>query len=60
MLAHTLRCAIVGGPETVKAGLDAFVARHQPDEIMVTAQIFDAAARRRSYEILAKVHPPQG
>jgi hypothetical protein len=43
----------------VKSGLDAFIARHQPDEIMVTAQIFDAAARRRSYEILAKVHPPQ-
>lgn len=60
MLAHVLRCAIVGGPETVKAGLDAFIARHQPDEIMVTAQIFDAAARRRSYEILSKVHPPQG
>ena len=60
MLAHVLRCAIVGGPETVKAGLDSFIARHQPDEIMVTAQIFDSDARRRSYEILAKVHPPHG
>ena len=27
---------------------------------MVTAQIYDAAARRKSYDILAKVHPPQG
>ena len=59
MLAHVLRLAVVGGPETVKAGLERFIARHQPDEIMVTAQIFDAAARQRSYEILAKVHPPQ-
>ncbi|HVW73734.1 MAG TPA: LLM class flavin-dependent oxidoreductase, partial [Rhizomicrobium sp.] len=50
MLAHITRLAIVGGPETVKAGLDAFIARHRPDEIMVTAQIFDAEARRRSYE----------
>jgi luciferase family oxidoreductase group 1 len=59
-LAHVTRLAVVGGPETVKSGLDSFIARHRPDEIMVTAQIFDAAARQRSYEILAKVHPPQG
>jgi hypothetical protein len=35
--------------------LEAFVARHQPDEIMATAQIFDHAARLRSFEILAEI-----
>jgi len=60
MLERVLRCAIVGGPAEIAAGLNRFIAAHQPDEIMVTAQIFDAAARRRSYEILAKIHAPQG
>jgi luciferase family oxidoreductase group 1 len=60
MLDSVLRCAIVGGPATVAEGLDGFITAHQPDEIMVTAQIFDHAARRKSYDILSKVHPPAG
>lgn len=60
LLERILRCTVLGGPETVARGLADFTARHQPDEIMVTAQIFDPAARRKSYEILAKVHPPRG
>jgi len=27
---------------------------------MVTAQIFDPGARRKSYDILSKIHPPGG
>jgi len=46
--------AVVGGPETVRAGLEAFIARHRPDEIIVTAQIFDQARRIRSLEIAAE------
>jgi luciferase family oxidoreductase group 1 len=48
-----LATAVVGDPRTVRAGLERFVARHKPDEIMVTAQIFDHAARVRSFEIAA-------
>jgi luciferase family oxidoreductase group 1 len=55
MLDHALSCAIVGGPDTVRAGLKAFQARTGADEFMVTSQIFDHAARVRSYEILAEV-----
>jgi alkanesulfonate monooxygenase SsuD/methylene tetrahydromethanopterin reductase-like flavin-dependent oxidoreductase (luciferase family) len=55
MLAQTLSTAIVGSPETVKRGLDAFAARTGADELMVAAQIFDHGARVRSYEILAEV-----
>ncbi len=56
MLDHALACSVVGSPDTVRRGIDAFVRRYGPDELMVTAQIFDHAARRRSYEILAEVH----
>ena len=38
---------------TVKEGLTRFVARTQPDEVIVVAQIYDQAARLRSYEIVA-------
>ncbi|MCC6716337.1 MAG: LLM class flavin-dependent oxidoreductase [Acetobacteraceae bacterium] len=55
MLDHSLSCAIVGNPDTVRAGLDGFIARTGADELMVTAQIHDHGARRRSFEILAQV-----
>jgi luciferase family oxidoreductase group 1 len=58
MLERVLRCAIVGSPARIAQGLAQFIAAHGPDEIMVTAQIFDGAARRRSYELLAQVHSP--
>jgi luciferase family oxidoreductase group 1 len=48
-----LATAVVGDPQTVRRGLEAFVAKHRPDEIMVTAQIFDHTARVRSFEIAA-------
>ena len=60
MLERVLRCAIVGGPAKIAEGLGNFIAAHRPDEIMVTAQIFDDGARRKSYDILSKIHPPAG
>jgi luciferase family oxidoreductase group 1 len=54
MLAQALSCAVVGSPETVRQGVDAFVRRTGADELMVTAQIFDHQARKRSFEILAE------
>jgi len=56
MLNDSLACAIVGGPETVRSGLAAFVVQTGADELMVTSQIHDHARRRRSYEILAAAH----
>lgn len=56
MLGSALSQAVVGGPETVRRGVADFAARTGADEIMVTAQIFDHAARKRSFEILADVH----
>jgi luciferase family oxidoreductase, group 1 len=52
--AHALACAVVGSPETVRRGLEEFVALTGVDEVMVTAHIFDHAARLRSFEIVAE------
>jgi len=55
MVAQALTCAVVGSPETVREGVRSFVERTGADEIMATAQIYDHAARVRSFEILADV-----
>ena len=51
MIDHSLSCTVVGGPEAVRRGLRDFVARTGADELMVTGQIHDPAARRRSFAI---------
>ena len=56
LFANALSCSVVGAPDTVRRGLAEFVSRTGPDELMVTAQIFDHGARRRSFEILAGLH----
>ncbi len=45
--------SFVGGPETVREGLEAFVAETNADELIVASAIYDHKARVRSYEILA-------
>jgi luciferase family oxidoreductase group 1 len=56
MLAHALSCAVIGDPAAVAAGLAAFARRTRADELIVTASIFDHAARLRSIEITAEAH----
>jgi luciferase family oxidoreductase group 1 len=55
-IESSLGCIVVGGPETVRAGLAEFVERTRADEVIVTSQIFDHEARKRSYAILASLH----
>ncbi|MFP2912570.1 LLM class flavin-dependent oxidoreductase [Pyxidicoccus sp. 3LFB2] len=55
-LEHMLSCTVVGSPATVRRGLEAFIERTGADELMVTGQIYDHAARLRSFEITAQVH----
>ncbi|QNK02098.1 LLM class flavin-dependent oxidoreductase [Dyella telluris] len=52
---RALACAVVGHADTVKEGVEAFIARHRPDELMVTANVFDHEARCRSFAIAAEV-----
>jgi len=53
LIKNALRHSVVGGPATVAKGVADFVARYRPDEVIVTAQIYDHAARLRSFEILS-------
>jgi alkanesulfonate monooxygenase SsuD/methylene tetrahydromethanopterin reductase-like flavin-dependent oxidoreductase (luciferase family) len=55
MLDQVLSASAIGSPATVQRELEAFVARTDADELMVTSQIFDHAARIRSYDITAQV-----
>ncbi len=58
MIGQALACSAVGSPSTVRTAVDAFVARTGADELMVTSQIWDPAARVRSYELLAEAMRP--
>ena len=48
-------CSAVGSPDSVLAQMRAFVARTGVDELMLNAQIFDHAARLKSFEIAMRV-----
>ncbi len=51
ILQDVLARAVVGSGETVRAGLKAFAQMHGADELMLTSQIFDHEARKRSYAL---------
>ena len=55
MVERALACAVVGDAGTLEQGIAAFIARHRPDELLLTANVFEHAARRRSFEIAAAV-----
>ena len=54
ILDQVLSCSSIGTPETVAADLRSFIQRTGADELMITCQIFDHAARLRSFEIAAQ------
>ena len=49
------RCSAVGSPATVRRRLETLLKETEADEIIATAQIYDHAARLRSFEIAAEV-----
>ena len=55
MVDEALRISAVGSPDSVRAALDDFIARYEPDELILTGQIHDHTARLRSFEIAAEV-----
>jgi luciferase family oxidoreductase group 1 len=52
---RALHYSIVGSRDTVRKGLSEFIAATQIDEIMLTGQIHDHAARLKSFEIAAEL-----
>jgi len=47
--------SIVGSPDTIRLGRDALVAETGADELMIVSDIYDHAARLRSFELIASV-----
>jgi luciferase family oxidoreductase group 1 len=54
IIEHTLSCSAIGSPATVRRDIAAFVERTGADELMITSQIHDHAARLHSYALLAE------
>lgn len=55
MVNNALACSLVGSDASVKTQLEQFIRQHQPDELIVTAQIYDVAKRIESFTRLAKL-----
>ena len=53
MVAESLACSVVGDAADLREGIAAFVDRHRPDELMLTGNIFDHDARKRSFAMAA-------
>lgn len=49
-----LACSIVGGPETVRTGIAAFLERTHADELMIVSDMFDPEKRFRSFALIAE------
>ena len=54
-IADFLGAAVIGGPESVRAGLSDLVAATEANEIMFVCDIFDPSLRQRSLSIAANV-----
>ena len=54
MVKDALACSVVGDPADLREGIAAFIDRHRPDELMLTANIFDHDARRHSFALAAE------
>ena len=47
--------AVIGGPETARAGFEQLLTDTDADELMVTTMVHDHADRIRSYELVAEL-----
>ncbi len=58
LLDSILSCSAIGSPTTVHEQLRSFAQRTQANELMIACQMFDHAARLRSYQIAAGASSP--
>jgi luciferase family oxidoreductase group 1 len=59
-VAHSLAYSAIGDRDTVREQLAAIVEQTGADELMLTAQIYDHAARLHSFEIAAQIRDELG
>jgi luciferase family oxidoreductase group 1 len=55
VIDSALSCSAIGAPDTVRAQMHGFVQQTQADELMITSNVFNQTARRKSYEIAMQV-----
>jgi luciferase family oxidoreductase group 1/uncharacterized peroxidase-related enzyme len=60
MIDHAFAYSARGSPGTVRRRLEEIIAETDADELMITGQIYDHAARLRSFEIAAAVRDEIG
>ena len=53
---QALACAVVGSTTTVRDGLRQFIDTHRPDELLLTANVFDHDARMASFRRAMQAH----
>ena len=53
MVAEALACSVVGDAADLREGIAAFIDRHRPDELLLTGNVFDHAARKHSFRLAA-------
>ena len=54
MVAESLACCVVGDATDLREGIAAFIDLHRPDELMLTGNIFDHAARKHSFALASQ------
>jgi luciferase family oxidoreductase group 1 len=55
-VTRMLARSIFGSAETIRTGIDALLAETGADELMVVSDLYDHAARLRSFELIAAAH----
>jgi luciferase family oxidoreductase group 1 len=55
LLQQVLSCSAIGSPATVQEQIAAFIQRTGANELIINSNVFDHAARLRSFEIAAQV-----
>lgn len=55
LLEQVLACTAIGSHDSVMQSVKSFIDKTGADELMITSQIFDHAARLRSYEITSEI-----
>ncbi len=55
LLDHVLACSAIGAAPAIEDQVKAFIARTGADELMITCNMYEHAARLRSFEIMAQL-----
>lgn len=54
MVTQNMGAAVIGGPQTVRGGLEHFLEQTQANELMIATDVYRQVDRKRSFEILAE------